>query len=187
MKSFRTLLKNELKLNIRNINMVIFAVIMPLIVLIILGFIYGTKPAEDGAAYHFYRTILWRTMQHLHLCGRANGLASCRIRISGTKNFEAFSSYPCQSGKITFSGIFDLRYLLHCINAYLVSRRRTIMENKNTWFFPAVLRNLVFDYGIDFEYRIVSWRDCEKHKKRQCDCLYSIFSHADFFGSNTSL
>lgn len=45
MKSFLILLKNELKLNIRNMNMVIFAVIMPLIVLVILGFIYGTKPA----------------------------------------------------------------------------------------------------------------------------------------------
>lgn len=44
MKSFVTLLKNELKLNIRNMNMVIFAVIIPLVVLIILGFIYGTKP-----------------------------------------------------------------------------------------------------------------------------------------------
>lgn len=32
MKSFVTLLKNELKLNIRNMNMVIFAVILPLVV-----------------------------------------------------------------------------------------------------------------------------------------------------------
>ncbi len=53
MKSFRTLFINELKLNIRNMNMVIFAVIMPLIVLVILGFIYGTEPATDGAAYTF--------------------------------------------------------------------------------------------------------------------------------------
>lgn len=53
MKSFTTLLKNELKLNVRNMNMVIFAVIMPLVVLVILGFIYGTKPAADGAAYTF--------------------------------------------------------------------------------------------------------------------------------------
>ena len=53
MKSFTTLLKNELKLNIRNMNMVIFAVIMPLVVLVILGFIYGTKPAADGTAYTF--------------------------------------------------------------------------------------------------------------------------------------
>lgn len=53
MKSFVTLFKNELKLNIRNMNMVIFAVIMPLVVLIILGFIYGTKAADDSAAYTF--------------------------------------------------------------------------------------------------------------------------------------
>ena len=53
MKSFGALLKNELKLNIRNMNMVIFAVIMPFVVLVILGFIYGTKPAADSAAYTF--------------------------------------------------------------------------------------------------------------------------------------
>lgn len=53
MKSFATLFKNELKLNIRNMNMVIFAVIMPLVVLVVLGFIYGTKPATEGATYTF--------------------------------------------------------------------------------------------------------------------------------------
>lgn len=53
MRSFATLFKNELKLNIRNMNMVIFAVIMPLVVLIILGIIYGTKPAAEGAEYTF--------------------------------------------------------------------------------------------------------------------------------------
>ena len=53
MKTFCTLLKNELKLNIRNMNMVIFAVILPLIVLVILGFLYGTNPAADGTDYTF--------------------------------------------------------------------------------------------------------------------------------------
>lgn len=53
MKAFWILLKNEYKLNIRNMNMVIFAVIMPLIVLLILGLIYGMKPASEGAEYTF--------------------------------------------------------------------------------------------------------------------------------------
>ncbi|MGN1131196.1 MAG: ABC transporter permease [Ruminococcus sp.] len=53
MKSFITLFKNELKLNIRNMNMVIFAVIMPLVILVILGFIYGTKTADKGVSYTF--------------------------------------------------------------------------------------------------------------------------------------
>lgn len=53
MSTFSTLFKNEMKLNIRNMNMVIFAVIMPLVILVILGFIYGTKPAAEGAEYTF--------------------------------------------------------------------------------------------------------------------------------------
>lgn len=53
MNSFKTLLKNELKLNFRNMNMVIFAIIIPVIVLIVLGFIYGSKPAAEGMEYTF--------------------------------------------------------------------------------------------------------------------------------------
>ncbi|HOM02405.1 MAG TPA: ABC transporter permease [Acetivibrio sp.] len=58
MKSFLTLLKNELKLNIRNMNMVIFAVIMPLVVLLILGLLNGTRPAVDGVEYTFMEQSL---------------------------------------------------------------------------------------------------------------------------------
>ena len=58
MKAFCTLLKNELKLNIRNMNMVIFAVILPLVVLVILGFLYGASPAADGVDYSFLEQSL---------------------------------------------------------------------------------------------------------------------------------
>lgn len=53
MKAFKILLKNELKMSLRGMDMPIFAVIMPIIVLIILGVIFGQKPAFDGAAYSF--------------------------------------------------------------------------------------------------------------------------------------
>ena len=53
MKTFITLLKNEWKLNVRNMNMVIFALIVPLVVLVILGFLYGDKPAADNLEYTF--------------------------------------------------------------------------------------------------------------------------------------
>ena len=53
MKRFLTLLKNEMKLSSRDMNMLIFAIIMPLAILIVLGVIYGGKPAFDGAAYSF--------------------------------------------------------------------------------------------------------------------------------------
>ena len=53
MKAFKTMLKTELKLSLRGMDMVIFAIFMPLVVLVILGVIYGTKPAFEGAEYSF--------------------------------------------------------------------------------------------------------------------------------------
>ncbi len=53
MKSFLTLLKIELKLSLRGLDMVIFALCMPMIVLIVLGLIYGQRPAYPGAEYSF--------------------------------------------------------------------------------------------------------------------------------------
>ncbi len=53
MKAFRVLLKNELKMSLRGMDMLIFAIIMPLVVLIILGMVYGNKPAFEGADYTF--------------------------------------------------------------------------------------------------------------------------------------
>ena len=53
MKAFRVLLKNELKMSLRGMDMLIFAVIMPIVVLIILGIVFGQKPAFEGADYSF--------------------------------------------------------------------------------------------------------------------------------------
>lgn len=53
MKAFFTMLKIELKLSIRDMNMVIFAICMPLIITVILGMIYQGKSAFEGASYSF--------------------------------------------------------------------------------------------------------------------------------------
>ena len=53
MQAFNKMLKTELKLSLRGLDMLIFAIIMPLIVLIILGIIYRSKPAFEGAGYTF--------------------------------------------------------------------------------------------------------------------------------------
>ncbi len=53
MKAFNAMLKTELRLSLRGMDMVIFAVIMPAVVMVILGVIYGTKPAFEGAGYTF--------------------------------------------------------------------------------------------------------------------------------------
>ena len=53
MKSFMTMLKTELKLSLRGMDMFIFAICMPIVVLVTLGIIYGSKPAFEGANYTF--------------------------------------------------------------------------------------------------------------------------------------
>lgn len=53
MKTFFTMLKTELKLSLRGMDMFIFAICMPFVLLIILGVIYGNKPAFDRAEYTF--------------------------------------------------------------------------------------------------------------------------------------
>lgn len=53
MKTFNTMLKTEIKLSIRGMDMFIFAICMPIIVLVVLGIIYGNKPAFPDADYTF--------------------------------------------------------------------------------------------------------------------------------------
>ena len=51
MKAFSTMIKTELKLSLRGMDMAIFAICMPVVVMVILGIIYGNKPAFEGASY----------------------------------------------------------------------------------------------------------------------------------------
>ena len=53
MRSFITMLKTELKLSLRGMDMFIFAICMPIVVLVAIGIIYGSKHAFEGANYTF--------------------------------------------------------------------------------------------------------------------------------------
>ena len=53
MKAYKEMLKTELRLSFRGMDMLIFAIILPVIILIALGIIYGNKPAFEGANYTF--------------------------------------------------------------------------------------------------------------------------------------
>ena len=81
MKRFFTYLKTELKLSVRDMNMVIFAVIMPLVIFIILGIIYGTKPAYDGADYTFLEQS-FGAVSAIAMCKWIDGAAVSRIGLT---------------------------------------------------------------------------------------------------------
>jgi len=53
MNAFKTMLKIEWKLSLRGMDMFIFAICMPIVVLVILGLLYGSTSAFPGADYSF--------------------------------------------------------------------------------------------------------------------------------------
>ena len=53
MRAYRTLLATEMKLSLRGMDMLIFAILMPIATMVIIGLIYGNQPAFEGAAYSF--------------------------------------------------------------------------------------------------------------------------------------
>ncbi len=53
MRTFKTMLKTELKLSLRGMDMLIFAICLPVVMVILLGIIYGSSMAYDGAEYTF--------------------------------------------------------------------------------------------------------------------------------------
>lgn len=53
MNKFFTTLRTQMKLSFRGMDMIIFAICMPVVMVILLGMIYGNKPAYDSAGYSF--------------------------------------------------------------------------------------------------------------------------------------
>lgn len=102
MNTFRKMLKIEGKLSIRDMNMVIFAIVMPLIVLIILGVIYGNKPAFEGADYTFLEQS-FGALSTIAIC--AGGLMGLPILVSDyreRKILKRFQVTPVSPAMILF-------------------------------------------------------------------------------------
>ena len=112
MKSFFTLFKNELKLNIRNMNMVIFAVIAPLVVLVVLGIIFKSKPATDGASYTFIEQS-FGALCSISMC--AGGLMGLPLAVSEyreRKILKRFKVTPVSS--VSLLAVEFLIYVTYC-------------------------------------------------------------------------
>ncbi len=85
MKRFFTYLQTELKLSLRDMNMPIFAVMMPLVIFLILGIIFGAKPAYDGADYTFLEQS-FGAVGAIAIC--ASGLMGLPLAVSGLREMK---------------------------------------------------------------------------------------------------
>ena len=112
MKRFFTFLKTELKLSLRDMNMVIFAVIMPLIIFIILGIIYGTKPAFDDADYTFLEQS-FGAVSAVAVC--ASGLMGLPLTVSGLREMKILKRLRVTPVSPVFVLVVELSmYIVYC-------------------------------------------------------------------------
>lgn len=123
MKTFRTMLKNEMKLSLRDMNMVIFAVCIPLVVLVLLGVIYGNKPASPGAEYTFLEQS-FGALTTIAIC--AGGVMGLPLVVSDYRNkkiLKRFKVTPISPGMILAVqvGIYTIYSVVSLILLYIVS------------------------------------------------------------------
>lgn len=90
MKTFKTLFKTELKLSLRGMDMFIFAICLPLIMLIILGIIYGQNPAFKGADYTFLEQS-FGALSTISIC--AGGVMGLPLVISDYRSKNILKRY----------------------------------------------------------------------------------------------
>ena len=135
MKAFCTLLKNELKLNIRNMNMVIFAVILPLAGLVILGLLYGTSPAADGVGYTFLEQSMGALCSISICAGGLMGLPLVTAEYRERKILKRFRVTPISPGMLLAVEflIYVLYALVSLITLLLVSGMAWGVHLRGTW------------------------------------------------------
>ncbi len=113
MKRFLTFLKTELKLSLRDMNMPIFAVVMPLIIFIILGVIYGAKPAYEGAGYTFLEQSFGAVSAVAICAGGLMGLPQAVADAREKKLLKRFRVTPVSP--VFILGVDLAMYIVYCI------------------------------------------------------------------------
>ncbi len=123
MNKFFTMLRTQLKLSFRGMDMIIFAICMPVVMVVLLGMIYGGKPAYDSAGYSFLEQS-FGAVSTIAIC--AGGVMGLPLVISDyrqkkiLKRFQVTPSSPSLllSVQVCIYSIYSIAAL---ILVYLVS------------------------------------------------------------------
>ena len=175
MKRFFTYLKTELKLSLRDMNMVIFAIIMPLVIFIILGIIYGTKPAYDGAGYTFMEQS-FGAVSAVAIC--ASGLMGLPLAVSGLRELKILK-------RLRVTPVSPVYRLLCCIPCNAVSCG-TFVGSAAAWFASHFPWELGTYHALDSVRRYAGGRRGKGHQAGKRHCFDPLFPHAGLFRHNAA-
>jgi len=154
MKVFRTMLKTELKLSLRGMDMFIFAICMPVVVTVILGVIYGNKPAFPGAEFTFLEQS-FAAVSTIAICaGGVMGLPLVLSEYRHRKILKRFRVTPVSPTMIlAVEGVvYTLYAIVSLILVYLTAKIFFKFELRGSWinFLGAYLLVMISMFSIGF-------------------------------------
>lgn len=123
MNKFFTTLRTQMKLSFRGMDMIIFAICMPVIMVVLLGIIYGNKPAYDSADYSFLEQS-FGAISTIAIC--AGGVMGLPLVISDyrqkkiLKRFQVTPSSPSLLLAVQVA-IYSIYSFIALVLVYLVS------------------------------------------------------------------
>ena len=136
MRAFSTMVKTEFKISLRSMDMMIFGVLMPVVVVIILGVIYGSKPAFEGASYTFLAQS-FGAVASIGIC--ATGAMALPLEVSDYRNKKILKRFKVTP--ISPSLLLFVRVVINAIIAvfslllvYLVSAVFWGFRMDGSWF-----------------------------------------------------
>lgn len=123
MKAFFKMLKIEFMLSFRDMNMIIFAIIMPLVITIILGFVYGIKPAFENVNYTSFEQS-FGAMASIGIV--ASGIMGLPLALSDYRDRKILKRFECTPTSASFLLLVQLvKYAIYSfaslIAVYLTS------------------------------------------------------------------
>ncbi len=113
MRALKTLFKIESRLSLRGMDMFIFAICMPVVAIVILGAIFGNKPAFEGADYTFLQQSFGAVSTIAICAGGVMGLPLVISEYRSRKILKRFKATP--TSPVLILTVHVLIYALYSI------------------------------------------------------------------------
>lgn len=187
MKTFRTMLKTEIKLSVRGMDMVIFGLCLPVAMVVILGAVSGNRPAFEGASYTFFEQS-FGALSTIAIC--AGGVMGLPLLISDyrqKKILKRFQVTPVSPALDPGSPCGHLCHLCPGLPGPGLWDVGRILRFPDAGFCRGFHPQLSAGHAVHVQHRPGSRRTCAGYQDSRNHCQYTLFSHAYIFRRNAAL